>query len=193
MKATHQTADLNNKEFGLWKVIERGPNKEYTQGSKAAWICECTCGVRKNVLAASLIRGRSLSCGCISRQLTGQKLWTGYEEISGCYLARIKSGARVRGLEYDLSNEYIWSLFLKQNRKCAITGRDINFSRNNGRCRGKSNQTASLDRIDPSIGYIKDNVWWIHKDINIIKWDWTMEELYSLCQEILDNKHTTEQ
>lgn len=53
----------------------------------------------------------------------------------------------------------MWELFLKQRGKCALTGEDLKLGY-------KNNQTASLDRIDNSIGYEKNNIQWVHKDIN---------------------------
>ena len=37
--------------------------------------------------------------------------------------------------------------------------------------------TASLDRIDSSKGYQPGNVWWVHKRVNRLKNDFSMDEL----------------
>lgn len=44
--------------------------------------------------------------------------------------------------------------------------------------------TASLDRKNPTIGYIEGNVWWIHKHINQMKWQFGTEYFLSLCNNI---------
>ena len=49
------------------------------------------------------------------------------------------------------------------------------------------NQTASLDRIDSSKGYTKNNVQWLHKDINIMKRDFPEEKFLFLCKQIVKN------
>jgi hypothetical protein len=82
----------------------------------------------------------------------------------------IKSGRK--RLDIDIDRKFIEKLFLKQNGKCALSGRDITLGLN-----------ASLDRIDSSNGYTKNNVQWLHKDINIIKG--SLEEKYFL--EICEN------
>ena len=52
--------------------------------------------------------------------------------------------------------------------------------------------TASLDRIDSSKGYVKDNVQWVHKDINRMKWNFPQDKFVKLCSfvanKIMDEK-----
>ena len=47
--------------------------------------------------------------------------------------------------------------------------------------------TASLDRIDSSKGYTIDNIQWLHKDINKMKWDFSQEKFLELCKKIVNN------
>lgn len=42
-------------------------------------------------------------------------------------------------------------------------------------------QTASLDRIDSSKGYIPGNVQWVHKDVNKMKLALSEKRLLELC------------
>lgn len=114
--------------------------------------------------------------------------YTGYKEMQGAFLASIKTGARKRKIEYSVSNEYIWELFLSQNRKCKYTGIPLFFSRNNLEHRmGHAN--ASLDRIDPSLPYVEGNVQWIHKRVNIMKGNMNEKEFLNFCEAIvLQNK-----
>ena len=48
--------------------------------------------------------------------------------------------------------------------------------------------TASLDRIDSSKGYTKDNVQWVHKDINYIKRDLSDSEFITLCKKVATHR-----
>ena len=109
--------------------------------------------------------------------------------MTGGYISQIKHSALKRHLEYTLTKEYLWQLYLKQNKKCALTGLDIVF-----KTRGKNqiNPTASLDRIDSSRGYVEDNVQWLHKDIKNIKQHYTIDTLVNYCKLIIDNyeKHS---
>ena len=74
-----------------------------------------------------------------------------YEEITGAYFASIRSGAKTRGIEFNLTIKDIWDLFLKQNRLCALTKVQMTFEK------GKQT-TASLDRINSKLGYTILNV-----------------------------------
>jgi len=51
--------------------------------------------------------------------------------------------------------------------------------------------TASLDRIDSSIGYIKSNIQWVHKRVNLIKSDMDQKDLLYWCSLIVDNLKRT--
>lgn len=55
-----KAADLRGKTFGTLKVIERvGSNKH----GSAMWLCECSCGKTKAIIAHDLIAGKSKTCG----------------------------------------------------------------------------------------------------------------------------------
>ena len=45
-----------------------------------------------------------------------------------------------------------------------------------------------LDRKNSKIGYVEGNIQWVHKTVNIIKWDWDVEELYEWCELLLKNR-----
>ena len=41
--------------------------------------------------------------------------------------------------------------------------------------------TASLDRIDSTRGYTVDNIQWIHKDLNRMKWNLPNDYFINIC------------
>lgn len=122
-------------------------------------------------------RKGSKGCGCLRKM----KYIAG--EICSPYWLTIQKRARTQNIEFSASAEYIWSLFVKQNRKCAYSGRDIKFAKSIKEYTSGEN-TASLDRIDSSKGYIEGNLQWLHKNVNKIKWDLSEEEFLSLCKDI---------
>lgn len=45
---------------------------------------------------------------------------------------------------------------------------------------------ASLDRIDPDVGYVENNVQFVLNVVNLMKNDLTEEQFRELCRDILD-------
>jgi len=85
-------------------------------------------------------------------------------------------------LPFSITIEYAWDLFLKQNRKCAMSGMEINFA-----ATGKDKFTASLDRIDSNEGYVDGNVQWVHKDINWMKNTFSQQHFVDMCKKVADH------
>lgn len=176
--------DLIGKRFGKLVVIDRFAKLVASKNEYHA-VCKCDCGEEKTVLVRNLIGGRTTSCGCRKDQyekITGKnsKRFTGYEEIPGYLIARIKAGAESRKLEFSVDLEHLWKMFLAQDRKCALSGKDICF----GKYRSGA-VTASLDRIDNSKGYVVGNVQWVHKDLNIMRNRFDIEYFIEICRQVV--------
>jgi hypothetical protein len=102
------------------------------------------------------------------------------EKICITFFKKIQSNAIKRNLSFDLDIDYLWDVFISQNKKCALTGVDINIV-NATISYNYSINTASLDRIDNNKGYIKGNVRWLHKIVNQIKSDIEDVDLIYVC------------
>ena len=74
-------------------------------------------------------------------------------------------------------------IFLKQKRKCALTGENIYF-----RNRVSGEQTASIDRINSNEGYSIENIQWVHKDVNLMKQNLSEDKLFEICKQIVEYK-----
>ena len=153
-------------------------------------ICDCSCG-KKNISVHlyRLVGGRIKSCGCNKDRylnMTGKHnvLYTGYEELSGRHWGTIKRQAKERGISIEIDIKYAWELYVKQNKKCALSGIPIGFAK----AHEKLKETASLDRIDSSKGYVEGNVQWLHKHINMMKGSYDQNYFISLCEIITKNK-----
>lgn len=63
--------NLKDERFGRLKVISR----EASPGERTLWLCLCDCGETTKVLAFNLTRpDGTRSCGCLRRELSGQRL-----------------------------------------------------------------------------------------------------------------------
>lgn len=164
-------------EFNRWTFL----SVEYNNNIKY-WKCRCVCGNEKLVVPCSVGSGNSKSCGCYNIEKIKARSWKGHGEISGHYWWVLQNSAKTRNIEFLVTIEFLWDLFLKQNRKCALSGKDIYFDTRTKY--KKSNQTASLDRINNNRGYFEDNVQWVHKYINNMKLDHSQEDFIKLCEEV---------
>lgn len=132
------------------------------------WVCVCDCGKEKAITNGCLKNGGTTSCGCVqSASIIKRNIsrYKGIEELSGEHLNNIFYSAKNRGIFFDISKEYLWKVYIDQDKKCALSGLDIKF----GKRFKKEEITASIDRIDSAKGYIEGNVQWVHKEINKMK------------------------
>jgi hypothetical protein len=175
-KRKHESlVGLKIKKFTVLERLENDKN-----GCKV-WLCQCVCGEYRKKRTAELKSPNGVSCGC-EKYKTGSKnkKWKGHGDIHGKFFYKIKSGATKRKYKFDVDIEYIWDLFLSQNKKCALTGIELYFPINS-KDLDSGAWNASLDRIDNDKGYIEGNVQWVHKHINIMKWVHTEKYFIELC------------
>jgi transposase len=170
--------NLVGQRFGLLTVVRPIYSKQNKYKKRTrTWLCKCDCGSEIK-LSCNQISTGWVSCGCARRKL-------GCNEIRGQYFSSLIKGAKLRNLEFDITIEQIWDLFLRQGRKCALSGIELFF---NNYVVGKEN-TASLDRIDNSKGYIIDNIQWIHKDLNFMKQDFKESDFFNWIKTIYEYKN----
>lgn len=179
--------NLIGKTFGMLTVIDIHSR---TRNGHIRYVCSCSCGSFSNVLSTHLIQGNTISCGCLSLSRFGSNspYWDGYGDISKTFFSEIKRNAdggkgRRAKLDFNLTIEYLWNLFLEQNKKCFLSGIELKFPRINK----DRSYTASLDRINSNIGYIEGNVQWVHKDINMMKNKYDQNYFIEICK--LISKH----
>lgn len=107
----------------------------------------------------------------------------GCGDLSGSKWCAIRNGARIRGIPLDITIEFAWNLFVLQRSICALSGVPIKLCPSRSKqLRGEDEQTASLDRIDSSKGYTQDNVQWVHKVIQRMKWQLPDDEFVAWCR-----------
>lgn len=167
--------DLTGKSFGNLRVLDLVKTKK----GKSQWDCLCNCGNRKVIKGESLRSGKTKSCGCFKNRKGIDNPNTRTTSIER-YFSKIKNGIirPTKTLDFNITIYDLENLIIQQNYKCAISGINIELSKN------PHIQTASLDRIDSSKGYRKDNIQWVHKKINLMKMNLSQEEFINYCREI---------
>lgn len=174
--------DLKDEIIGDILILEKTNNKD--KNLSIIWKCRCLlCNKEFFKAAAQLTRTHTNACGC-SKNFIGRrnKNFRGYEQIHLSFFNKIIAGAKERNLEFNITIEQIWDLFIKQERRCNLSGLKLYFGKAN-----RENTTASLDRIDSSKGYTIDNVQWLHKSVNFIKQNCDDDYFISICKLVADN------
>lgn len=155
---------------------------------------QCNCGKIEIKRKDWVLSGRTISCKSCASKRTAVKFpppinFQGIGGLSKTHYSCIKHGAVRRNIPFEVSLEFLWNLYEKQNRCCALTGVPITLEAKIKDCNVDwSFITASVDRIDSTKGYTQDNVWWVHKEVNRLKNNYSLQELLYWCKLIID-KH----
>jgi hypothetical protein len=167
--------EMIGKKFGMLTVLNSAENDSK---GHLMYVCECECGVIKNIHGTHLRAGKTVSCGC-KNKLKGISSDFWYNIIKGSLRVRTSRNK----LEVNITKEYIYNLFIEQEGKCKLSGVPIKLPQ-----KWKDNEsTASLDRIDSSLGYIVGNVQWVHKHINVMKNIYPQDMFIYLCNQVTKN------
>lgn len=152
--------------------------------------CKCDCGEETIDILRKIKNGEKRTCGkktckhhhelSIYNGSMGNRT-TGHGDILGSEWSGWRLGAIRRDIDFSISIEDAWEIFEKQNRKCALTGELLKFKKGMNR-----EQTASLDRIDSTKNYTKDNIQWVHKDINIMKNKLNEQLFFDYCKKVVE-------
>ena len=189
------------KQYGNFTVISEEIGRSNDQ--KILFKVKCSCNKEQFVRAYFLESGRQTCCKeCRSRlnyniaKQQGKKIGfiklthEGVGNFTKTALSHFKRGAKKRNINWseELTIDYLYNILLRQNKKCALSGLDIDLTE----LRKSSNvafefMTASLDRIDSSKGYEPNNVQWVHKHINKMKNNFKEDYFINMCKLIVNN------
>lgn len=192
MPIGRKAKDLTKVSFPNITVLERVDEIKPNGKIRTKWRCKCTCGQSFERRHDYIVSNPNCSCGCLhptkgikkNRQYGNKsKNWRGYQEIRSGHFSLIKNRAKKSNIDFNITIEYIWDLYEKQNRSCALTGRPISFKQS--RRTTEEETTASLDRINSNLGYIEGNIQWVHKDVNLMKNHFNQDYFIKTCQEIV--------
>lgn len=174
-------------KFGLWTII----SDEIKVGSNRGLyqLCQCVCGETQWKALTALRAGTTTRC-----KKCGNKTFindNGEININALILSfykhiqnSLKSRKKVSQLGFDITPEYLEELYEKQNHKCAISGLPLEIDLT----KRATEQPWSLDRIDSNKGYVKGNVQWVDKRVNMMKQSYDQEDFIKICSEIAKNK-----
>lgn len=98
---------------------------------------------------------------------------------------KISTWRKASSVLSDLTVEYLIDLYNQQDGYCYYSGEPMLFGWVDGKIHHNS---LSLDRLDPSKGYIQGNVVWCSYLVNTMKQNMNDYEFYEILKKILKNK-----
>ena len=62
--------NLTGQTFGRLTVLSEAPSRKNPGGTQHRyWLCQCSCGKKKEIATGCLRSGRTVSCGCWARDM----------------------------------------------------------------------------------------------------------------------------
>jgi hypothetical protein len=103
------------------------------------------------------------------------------------HLKLARRRVKTHGRECTITVEYLKNLWEKQDGRCPYTGWRLDNPETTAHwnCHQLHPSTASLDRIDSSLGYIPGNVQFVSVMANFAKRDFPEEKLLEFCQAVV--------
>ena len=186
-KNNYQAIEVGTR-FSKWTTLEKVSTATTDKYKRQQFLCRCECGTEKLVDAYNLTNNKSSGCiHCFNQDRVESKntSWRGYEEIPSSWFSRFKRYAKS---DFDITMEYVWNQYIKQNKKCALSGMPISFQNDHpsGQKYIGRSCTASIDRIDSNKGYTVDNIQLVHKDVNIMKNAFNQEYYIKICKAVTE-------
>lgn len=183
-ESKYKIEDYLGRRFGSRVVVGEGKRISGQFGV----VVRCDCGDVKTVELKTLLGGRARRCiDCVNSDQArkNNRAWKGGEYISLTQFNHWKKTAKRRGIEWRVDIDYLESLLVDQGFRCALSGVELTLgSGNKNGSVVKGN--ISIDRIDSRIGYIKGNVQFTTKAVNIGKQSMPESEFVEMCRAVAD-------
>jgi hypothetical protein len=94
-----------------------------------------------------------------------------------------KNRAISKNIPFDLTIDYLQDLWKSQDGNCKISGLKMTHTI----LHGKLDTNASIDKINPSLGYVEGNVQFVCNRANMMKSNMPLDNLIYFCKLIIEN------
>lgn len=101
--------------------------------------------------------------------------------VSGDFFSHVRWKAAQRGIDFLVTIDYLDYIMERQDHKCVYTGDRLD-------AKTRRQYTASLDRIDSSVGYVEGNVQFVKTSCNFAKHSLSEEDFLCLVEKIYKHK-----
>lgn len=168
---------IAGQKFGRLTVLEFADMVKSKRGSRSRWKCICECGNIAVVDGGSLRSGNTSSCGCLHLENLTKPRKHGYAHRKAVrpefrMWTWASHRAKVSGVPFTIE---VSDIVIP--KRCPVFGIELKPG-----TRAHHPHSPSLDRIIPSLGYVKGNIWVISHHANAIKRNATLGELEYLVR-----------
>lgn len=197
--------DRVGEVHGRLTVTGEGEPKRYPSGQRQrSWKCMCECGNEVEVTTANL--GSTKSCGCLRLELSKSRIEVHrmpgdlnpnriaakrkhgvlYSSSKDQWYIRaylIHSKCRREGIEFGFAGPHEFAAYLRSVAPAACPVFGTPFDKRVKRL------NASVDRINPQLGYTRGNIQVISFLANAMKRDASTEQLRAFAEWVLRSQH----
>lgn len=169
---SHRLKDMTGLEFGRLRVVGRVAVLNRGRKDQARWLCACECGGEITVTGSALRTGRNKSCGCFRRDRMGAMFRSHGKSKTPeyCMFYDARKRALANHVPFSIEPDHIVIPSV-----CPVLGIEL-------LAKGPRDNTPSLDRIIPALGYVPSNIRVISFRANRIKSDATAAELRAVLE-----------
>ncbi len=167
--------DLIGRVFTRLTVV--GRTKQIGDSTRY-WDCVCDCGKTLRVQTKHLNSGHTKSCGCYSAEMASKRLLKHGQAIPGQVTKEyhLYKGAKTRSSERgEIFTLELSDIIIPKN--CPILGIPL-FGGTGSMC----DNSPTLDRINNTIGYVKENIQVISHKANAMKRNGNLEDVKKLYE-----------
>lgn len=98
-----------------------------------------------------------------------------------------KNRAKSRNIEFNITRDFLIELYRRQNGLCYYSNIEMKDTIGNRNRNNNDPYSLSIERVDSTRGYTKDNIVLCCSVINIMKNGLSKEEFLSICRKITEN------
>jgi len=135
---------LNGKTFGHWKIR----NDYICENNKRKWLCECRCGTVRYVNEHNLLSGKSKSCGCLSAELSKERI----KDLTGQKFGWLKV---IKRAPENRHGRVSWVCECKCGNTCIVTGHELQQKKTRSCGCLKKEHTTAVDLTDWTFGRLR--------------------------------------
>lgn len=99
----------------------------------------------------------------------------------------LKNRAKEQSVPFDITGEQLYKILEDQEFKCFYTKGVLDFTVTSIKDNHPNRFMPSIDKVDPRLGYVIDNIVWTYYYVNRMKNDLNLEEFIELCHLVIKN------